>query len=108
MGSNLCVRKQLIMGAGLGGTKWAKIHERTNNKFWALGWEGGGGGGTKWAKIHERANNKLWSLGWWAPNGLKTMRVPTINYVHRAGGAQNGLKFTRVQTINYRRRFGGQ
>jgi len=47
MGSNLCVRKQLIMGAGLGGTKWAKIHERTNNKFWALGWEGGGGAGNQ-------------------------------------------------------------
>jgi len=27
-------------------------------------------GGTKWAKICERANNKLWVPGWGAPNVL--------------------------------------
>jgi len=57
------------MGAGSGGTKWAKIHARANNKLCALGW-----GGTKWAKIHASANNKLWAPVWGVPNGLKCAR----------------------------------
>jgi len=52
------------MGAGLGGTKWAKIHARANSKLWLPGL-----GGTKWAKIHVRINNKLWAPVWGAQMG---------------------------------------
>jgi len=50
------VDKQEIMGAGLGGTKWAKICTCANNELWAPGY---GGGGTTWAKIRAHANNKI-------------------------------------------------
>jgi len=55
---------------------------------------GTGLGGTKWAKIHARANNKLWHQAGGAPNGLKFTRAQTINYM---GAGLVGTKWAKMR-----------
>jgi len=69
---------------------------------------GAGLGGAKWAQISACANDKLLAPGWGAPNGLKLKRAQTINYGRWVGGTKLVKINARTQTIIYGRRARGR